>query len=324
MTFEPIIEPKFLPDSYGYRPGKSALDAIGVTRKRCWEYDWVLEFDIKGLFDNIDHELLMRAVKHHTECKWVILYIERWLKAPMQMEDGKLVERQIGTPQGGVISPCLANLFLHYVFDVWITRMLPGNPWCRYADDGLTHCKTEQEAEAMKAKLQARFSECGLTMHPDKTKIIYCKDGMRKGNYPNKKFDFLSYTFRPRWVRNRTRKNLFVGFTPAVSSMAIKSMRQTIRKWNIRNRTELGLEEIAHMYNPVLRGWYGYYGKYNPSELHPVWHHFHQTLVAWAMRKYKRFRGHKMLANQFINKMSKERPDLFMHWKYERSKTGFA
>jgi RNA-directed DNA polymerase len=195
MVLEPVLEPIFLPDSYGYRPAKSALDAVEITRKRCWKYDWVLEFDIKGLFDNIDHALLLRALEKHTDCKWVMLYTRRWLTAPLQRADGTLVERTKGTPQGGVVSPVLANLFLHYVFDVWMTRTFPGVPWCRYADDGLVHCKTEAEALAIKVALQARLVECGLEMHPEKTHIAYCKDANRKGEYPNTKFDFLGYTF---------------------------------------------------------------------------------------------------------------------------------
>jgi group II intron reverse transcriptase/maturase len=201
QVIEPILDPIFLADSYGYRPNKSALDAVGITRKRCWKYDWVLEFDIKGLFDNIDHELLLRAVRKHITCKWALLYIERWLRAPMVLEDGTTKERSCGTPQGGVVSPILANLFMHYAFDVWMTRTHSELPWCRYADDGLVHCRTEQEAEALKAELQARLAECHLEMHPTKTKVVYCKDGKRKGKYPNVKFDFLGYCFRPRRVR---------------------------------------------------------------------------------------------------------------------------
>ena len=192
------VEPIFLPDSYGYRPNKSAIDAIGVTRKRCWQYDFVLEFDIRGLFDNIDHTLLLRAVRKHVKCKWSLLYIERWLTAPMEMEDGTRIERSKGTPQGGVVSPVLANLFLHYAFDAWMSREYPDLPWCRYADDGLVHCRTEAEAAAVKAKLAARFAECHLEMHPDKTKIVYCKDAKRKGKYPNTRFDFLGYCFGPK------------------------------------------------------------------------------------------------------------------------------
>ncbi|WP_213155405.1 group II intron reverse transcriptase/maturase, partial [Neochlamydia sp. AcF65] len=245
LMFEPTVEPHFHQNSYGYRPNKSALDAVGITRQRCWKYDWVLEFDIKGLFDNIDHDLLMKAVRKHTDNKWVILYIERWLKAPLQLKDGILVTRNAGVPQGGVISPVLANLFLHYVFDTWMTRKYPSMPWCRYSDDGLIHCNTEQEAQHLLTNLKKRFEECSLMLHPDKTKIIYCKDGSRKGKYKETKFDFLGYTFRPRLVKNSKRNNIFISFTPAVSQAALKSMKATIRQWNIRNRTDLELGDIA-------------------------------------------------------------------------------
>ena len=194
IYFEPLVEPYFHEDSYGYRPEKSAIQAVAVTRKRCWRYNWLLEFDIKGLFDNIEHDLLMKAVKHHTRNKWIFFYIERWLKTPFQQNDGTLVERTKGTPQGGVISPMLANLFLHYVFDKWMERNYPINPFCRYADDGITHCRTEAEAQLLLKALDARFKECGLELHPDKTKIVYCKDDDRRGDYPNISFDFLSYT----------------------------------------------------------------------------------------------------------------------------------
>lgn len=315
MTFEPAVEPYFLPDSYGYRPGKSALDAIGITRERCWRYDWVLEFDIKGLFDNIDHELLLRAVDKHTEYQWVRLYIERWLKAPLQRADGTLIERTRGTPQGGVISPVLANLFLHYAFDAWMERQYPGTPWCRYADDGLIHCKTERQAQAIEAELAARVAECGLELHPEKTRIVYCKDGSRKGRYPTVQFDFLGYTFRPRVVKNRKRNSLFVSFTPAVSKAALKAMRQTTRKWNFRNRTDLSLMDISRMYNPILRGWLEYYGRFCPSALYPLLRHFNKTLVAWAIRKYRRLKGHKTRASRFLEGIAKRHPGLFIHWR---------
>ena len=270
MVIEPILDPIFLADSYGYRPKKSALDAVGATRERCWKYDWVLEFDIKGLFDNIDHELLLRAVRKHITYKWALLYIERWLKAPMVLEDETTVERLRGTPQGGVVSPILANLFMHYTFDLWMTRTHPNLPWCRYADDGLVHCRTEQEAEALKAALQARFAECHLEMHPTKTKVVYCKDGKRKGKYPNVKFDFLGYCFRPRLVRRFRDNSLFGGFNPAVSSSAMKTMRETIRGLNLRRQTQLSLQDIAKQLNPLLRGWSAYYGRFAPSALCPL------------------------------------------------------
>jgi RNA-directed DNA polymerase len=315
LMLEPVLEPIFLPDSYGYRPNKSALDAVGITRERCWKYDWVLEFDIKGLFDNIGHGLLLKALGKHTECKWIKLYIKRWLEAPLQLKDGLLVQRTRGTPQGGVVSPLLANLFLHYAFDVWMTRNYPGAPWCRYADDGLVHCKSLAEAQAIRAALELRFAECGLTMHPTKTKIVYCKDGKRKGTYPHTAFTFLGYTFRPRVVKNSKRNSLFVSFTPAVSPAALKAMRQKTRRLNYRNRTDLSLPDIARLHNPILRGWLEYYGRFCPSAMYPVFRHFNKTLVAWAMRKYKRFKGHKTRASLFLEDISRKCPQLFVHWK---------
>ncbi|MGY4501586.1 group II intron reverse transcriptase/maturase [Bradyrhizobium sp. GM24.11] len=181
QLIEPTLDAIFLADSYGYRPGKSALDAVGVTRKRCWKYDWVLEFDIKGLFDNIDHELLLRAVRKHVKCEWALLYIERWLTAPIVQEDGAVVERSCGTPQGGVVSPILANLFMHYTFDLWTARTFPELKWCRYADDGLIHCQSEVEAQSVCEALKIRLAECRLELHPTKTRIVYCKDDRRRG-----------------------------------------------------------------------------------------------------------------------------------------------
>lgn len=315
LVFEQTVEPYFYPDSYGYRPNKSALDAVGVTRQRCWKYDWCIEFDIKGLFDNIDHNLLLKAVRKHTDNKWVILYMERWLKAPLQLEDGTLVERTRGTPQGGVVSPILSNLFLHYVFDVWMTRKYPKAPWCRYADDGLVHCQTEEQAQQIMAELKIRFEECNLELHPTKTKIVYCKDGSRKGQYAQTEFDFLGYTFRRRLVRNSKHNSVFVNFTPAVSKSALKSMRAETRKRSFRNRPDLELKDIANMYNPVLRGWIGYYGRYHPTALGPVLGHFNLTLRAWAMNKYKKLRGRKTKATHFLQGIAEREGQLFVHWR---------
>lgn len=322
LVFEPQVEPYFLPDSYGYRPKKSALDAIGVTRQRCWKYDWVLEYDIKGLFDNIPHELLMKAVRKHTQEKWVILYIERWLKAPMQ-KDGETIERTCGTPQGGVVSPVLSNLFLHYVFDEWMQRNHYGKPWCRYADDGLVHCRTQGEALELMKALEKRFMECGLQLHPEKTKIVYCKDGSRKGRYQNTAFDFLGYTFRARVCKNSRRNTLFNNFTPAVSKSALKSMRAATRKSNLRNRTDLSLQDIARWYNPILQGWINYYGKYRISALYPLFRHFNKTLIAWSERKYRRFRHRKTWAAKFLEKIARENPQIFAHWRI-KMKGAFA
>jgi len=262
---EPDLEPIFLPDSYGYRPNKSALDAIEITRKRCWQHDWVLEFDIRGLFDNIDHELLLRAVRKHVKCNWALLYIGRWLTAPMELEDGTLVERTKGTPQGGVISPILANLFMHYAFDLWMTREHSDLPWCRYADDGLVHCRTEAQAVTVKGALAARMAECHLELHPDKTKIAYCKDGKRRKQYPNTKFDFLGYRFRTKMAMNHKENKLFVAFGPQVSPASLKAMRRKIRDLHICRKTQIALEDIAKKLNPILQGWLNFYGRFTPS-----------------------------------------------------------
>jgi group II intron reverse transcriptase/maturase len=314
QLIEPDLDPIFLHDSYGYRPGKSALDAVGVTRQRCWKYDWVLEFDIKGLFDNISHELLLKAVRRHVQCKWALLYIERWLTAPME-QDGKRIERSRGTPQGGVISPILSNLFLHYTFDLWMKRAYPDLPWCRYADDGLVHCRTEQEAEVVKAALQARLAECRLEMHPTKTKVVYCKNASRRGTYPNVKFDFLGYCFRPRLVMRSSDNKLFCGFNPAVSPSALKAMRSAVRDLNIRRHTYLSLADIAQKLNPLLRGWVGYYGRYAPSALYPLFRYVNLTLLAWAQRKFKRFRARKVRTARFLEGLARERADSFVHWR---------
>lgn len=277
LVLEPELEPHFLEDSYGYRPNKSALEAIGITRQRCWQYGWLLEFDIKGLFDNIPHSLLMKAVHHHTQCNWVVLYIERWLKAPIQYSDRRIEERNQGTPQGGVISPLLSNLYLHYVFDKWMQRQHVEKPWCRYADDGLVHCKTRIEAETLLEELKQRFAECGLELHSDKTRIVCCN--VKDKQYPTKSFDFLGYTFRPRLVTNQQNNTLFIGFTPAVSKTAVKAMRQETKRCKWHLRSELSLEEIAQSYNPVLKGWFNYYGKYTPDGLRPFARHFNNVLV---------------------------------------------
>jgi RNA-directed DNA polymerase len=313
LVFEPEVEPVFLPDSYGYRPGKSALDAVGVTRKRCFRYDWVLEFDVRGLFDNISHELLLKAVRKHTSTKWVLLYIERWLRAPLQLADETLVQRVAGTPQGSVVSPVLANLFMHYAFDAWMCRNHPTMPWCRYADDGLVHCQTQQQAQALRDALERRFAECGLELHPDKTRIVYCKDSNRKDDHSSKEFEFLGYTFRPRPARNSTGQ-LFVSFTPAVSKSAMKSMTTRIRRSNLRNRTDLDLNGIATWFNPILRGWINYYGRYHRSALRRLFRHFNRTLIAWAMRKYKRLRGHRTRAGKWLGAIAGREPTLFAHW----------
>ena len=315
LMFEPDIEPHFLPDSYGYRPKKSALDAVGITRQRCWRYDWVLEYDICGFFDNLDHSLLMMAVKKHTDNKWIILYIERWLKTPMQFPDGSLEQKTKGVMQGGVISPLLSNLYLHYVFDIWMSKHHPLIPWCRYADDGLAHCKTEYQAQKLLVRLRKRFKECGLELHPDKTKIVYCKDNNRRKKYTETEFVFLGYEFRCREVRNTKSNQVFLNFTPAVSKAVVNSMRAKIRNSNLRKRTDLSLDDIAIKYNPILQGWLNYYGEYTRSSMYPVLRHFNKTLVTWSMRKFKKLKGRKIRAGNFLIGISKRQSHLFAHWK---------
>jgi group II intron reverse transcriptase/maturase len=265
QQLEPGLERHFHPNSYGYRPSKSALDAVGQARKNCWQYDWVLDLDIKGFFDNIDHDLLMKAVRWHTDEKWILLYIERWLKAPIAMMDGTLVYPEKGTPQGGVISPLLANLFLHYAFDKWMERENPTIPFERYADDGVCHCKSLAQAEYLKDKLNKRMKEVGLELHPEKTKIVYCKDADRSGDFLCTSFDFLGYTFRPRRSKNRWGK-FFINFTPAISKKASKVIRQTSQSWHWPERSDKDLEDLSKMFNPIIQGWINYYGCYlNPA-----------------------------------------------------------
>ncbi len=315
MYLEPILEPNFHQDSYGYRPGKSAIQAVEVTRRRCWKYDWVLEFDIKGLFDNIDQDLLMRAVRKHTDCKWVLLYIERWLKAPFQGEEGIMVERTKGTPQGGVISPLLANLFLHYVFDKWMERNYLQVPFCRYADDGVVHCRTEAEAGMMKEVLESRFKECNLELHSKKTRIIYCKDDNRRGEHPDTKFDFLGFTFRARESKNRWGQS-FINFIPAVSNEAGKEMRQEARRWKLHLWSDKSLEDLSRRFSPIVRGWINYYGSFYKSALYPTLRHLNRILVRWAMRKFKRLRHHLTNAVYWLGRIAKRQPELFPHWQF--------
>ena len=310
---EPELEKHFHPDSYGYRPGKSALEAVGVARQRCWKYAWALDIDIKAFFDSISHELLLRAVRKHTDCAWVLLYIERWLKAPVQLEDGTLEPREKGSPQGSVISPLLANLFLHYTFDRWMTKHHPDIPFERFADDILCHCDSERQAQELKEQLEQRLAECGLELHPSKTRIVYCKDDDRRGHYPNEKFDFLGYTFLARRSKNRWGK-YFVNFSPGVSNAATKAIRQHLRDWQFGCRIDKWIDDLARMFNPVIRGWLNYYGRYYKSALYPTLRYLNRCLARWAMAKYKRLRRHKRQAEHWVRKVSLRDPRLFAHW----------
>ena len=311
---EPEVEPLFHPDSYGYRPGKSAWDAVGKARQRCWRQDWIIDLDIQGFFDNIDQDLLRRAVRKHAKDKWVVLYIERWLQAPIEEEDGPLVPREKGTPQGGVISPLLANLFLHDAFDRWLAKRYPQVWFERYADDAIVHGRTERQAQEVRAAIAARWRECGLELHPEKTKIVYCRDEDRRRTYPNEKFDFLGYTFRPRRSKNRFEK-YFINFSPAISDRAVKAIRVEIRSWKLHLRSDKSIDDLSRMFNPKIRGWLQYYGRYDRSALYPPRRQLDLALARWAYRKYKKLRGHLRRATHWVARISRRDPRLFAHWQ---------
>jgi RNA-directed DNA polymerase len=310
---EPVVEPRFHADSYGYRPGRSAIDAIRTARQRCWRYDWVLDLDIKSFFDSIDWRLLLKAVRKHTDCSWLLLYIERWLKAPAMLDDGTLVPRERGTPQGGVISPLLANLFLHYAFDVWLGRVFPGVPFERYADDIICHCRSEREALTLLKDLNQRFAECGLVLHPEKTRVVYCKDTNRKGEAVNIQFDFLGYRFRPRLAK--WRGGLFgVSYLPAASPTALKAIRQAVRRWSLQTRSDKALDDLARMFNPYIRGWTNYYSHFYKSALYPTLRRIDAFIIRWARCKFKRLRQRPRGARNWLARVIRSSPGLFAHW----------
>lgn len=313
QRFEPKVEPIFKEDSYGYRSGKSAIDAVGKARERCFKKPWVIELDIKGLFDNIDHEKLMEMVRKHTEERWVVLYIERFLKAPIKMPDGTNISRTSGVPQGGVISPVLSNLYMHYAFDCWMTEEIQSCQWERYADDGLIHCVSQKQAEYVRDRLGRRMKEYGLELHPGKTKIIYCKNDRNKEVYENISFTFLGYTFRPRAARDKTGK-MFQTFSPAVSKENAVEFRKKIRM-----RCEHGLsddiEELAKWLNPVIRGWYNYFGKFYKSEAYKILEYVNTRLYRWYKRTHKRAHRSLKKAKKSVGYIAKDRKNLFYHWE---------
>lgn len=314
LCLEPKLDKIFHKDSYGYRPNKSAKDAVGTTRQRCWKYDWVLDLDIKGFFDNIPHDLLMKAVRKHTDCLWILLYIERWLKTPVKQSNGILTERTKGTPQGAVISPLLANLFLHYCMDEWLRINYPHCPFERYADDSVIHCQTESQTVELKKELEQRLKVCGLELHPEKTKIVYCGRKERNKSYPIIAFDFLGYTFKRRKAQTKQGVN-FTSFLPAISNKAKVSIREKMRTWQLHRRGGSDLKTLASYINPVLRGWINYYGAFYKTELHNVLQHMNKLLVRWAMRKYKRLRNRKVRAIKWMSEISERNSHLFEHWR---------
>jgi RNA-directed DNA polymerase len=311
---EKNVEPKFHDDSYGYRPGRSALDAVGKCRERCWRHDWVIDLDIQKFFDSVTWDLIVKAVEVNTDERWVILYVKRWLQAPMQMPDGTIAERDRGTPQGSAVSPVLANLFLHYAFDAWMAREFPAVPFERYVDDAVVHCVSESQARHVLAALGKRMEQVGLRLHPDKTRIVYCKDGTRRGSYEHTSFTFLGFTFRARKARSRHGVK-FTGFLPAISKDALKKIGGELRQWRVHHRTGLTVGELARRINPVVRGWMQYYGAFYRSALYPFLQRINTYLMRWIRKKYKRLRRYRK-AKAAWQRITKQYPLLFAHWAW--------
>jgi RNA-directed DNA polymerase len=314
LYLEPEVEPMFHPDSYGYRPGRSALDAVEACRRRCWNRDWVIDLDIRAFFDSLDHELILKAVAAHTRRRWILLYLRRWLTAPLQRQDGTLVQRDRGTPQGSAISPLLANLFLHYAFDSWLATQFPAVSFERYADDAVVHCVSKAQAEQVLGAIEDRMAQVGLEVHPGKTRIVYCKDDTRRGRHEHERFTFLGYTFRPRLAKSK-RGNFFVSFLPAVSDDAKKAIGKQIRRWRINLRSDKTITDFARSINPVVQGWINYYGRFYKSRLYPVLRRINAYLLRWATRKYKRLRGHLLRAVRWLQNVARREPALFAHWR---------
>jgi len=314
IYLERQVEPIFHPDSYGYRPGRSALDAVAVCRERCWRNDWVIDLDVRAFFDSVDHSLMLKAVARHTDQRWILLYVKRWLQAPLRQPDGTLVARDRGTPQGSAISPVLANLYLHYAFDTWLARKFPAVTFERYCDDAVIHCGSEVQARTVRDALAQRLAAVGLELHPDKTRIVYCKDADRRGDHEVTSFTFLGYTFRPRLAKNRWGKH-FVNFLPAVSKDAIKAMSRELRSWHIARRSDKSLTDLALMFNSIVQGWINYYGRFYKSMLYPLLRRINDHLVRWAMRKYKRLRRREKRARELMAEASRRSPQLFAHWR---------
>jgi RNA-directed DNA polymerase len=317
MHLEERTEPRFHRDSYGYRPGRSAHDALAVCRERCWKHDWIIDLDVQKFFDTVPWDLVVKAVETVTDAPWVLLYVKRWLAAPLQYPDGTLVERDKGTPQGSAVSPVLANLFLHYAFDQWIARNFPGCPFERYADDIVVHCVSREQAQFVRAKIAARMEEVGLTLHPEKTRVVYCKDSKRRGEHEHTSFTFLGYTFRPREARRKNGKS-FTSFLPAISPEALKAKSVTLRELRIHRRSNLTLDDLAEWLNPIIAGWMHYYGRHYRSALYPLLRRVNAYLRRWAGKKYRRLRTYKRFKQWWAGLQQRE-PGLFTHWRWVRS-----
>ncbi len=314
MYLEPNVEPMFHPDSYGYRPGRSAEQALGRCRERCWKNDWAIDLDIQKFFDTIPHSLILRAVRRHTQLKWLFLYVQRWLEAPLQREDGSLVARDQGSPQGSAISPLLANLFMHYCFDSWMGREFPSVGFERYCDDVVVHCVSKGQAEYVKEAIGRRLKECHLELHPEKTRIVYCKDSKRQGSHEHMSFVFLSYEFRARRARGREGR-FFDGFNPAISPEQFQRIRSEMHDWRLCRQTTKTLAELAAWVNRRIQGWLNYYGQFYKSALRPLLRNLNEHLARWARRKYKRLHNSRAAAYGLLHRVAREEPRLFVHWR---------
>jgi RNA-directed DNA polymerase len=317
MYLEEKAEPRFHSDSYGYRPNRSALDAVAVCRQRCWKYDWVIDLDVQKFFDSVPWDLIVKAVQAVTDSRWVLLYVQRWLAAPLQHPDGSLVERDRGTPQGSAASPILANLFMHFAFDSWMSRNHPEVPFERYADDGVVHCVSRRQAEEVLAGITGRIEEVGLRLHPEKTRIVYCKDGKRRGQHEHTAFTYLGYTFRARQARGAA-GTFFTGFLPAMSTEALMACGAALRAMRIHRRTICTLDDLARWINPIVAGWMNYYGRFYRSAMYPLLERVSSYLRRWAGNKYRRLRAYKRFKRWWVGLQNRQ-PDLFAHWRWVRS-----
>ena len=315
LVIEPNAEQVFHDDSYGYRPGRSPEDAVGVCRERCWKKDWVVDLDVKAFFDSVSWELMLKAVARHTDQKWVLLYVARWLKAPMLMPDKTLVARVKGTPQGGPISPLIANIFLHYGFDSWMVREFSGVQFERFADDVVVHCVTERQARQVREAIGHRLVEVGLELHPDKTRIVYCKDSRRRQEFELASFTFCGFTFRPRRAYNTKQGQVFTSFLPAVAPGKLTDMSRRVASWRLHRRTTLTLDDLAEDVNPVLRGWLNYFTAFYPSAVIPIGERMDRHLMRWARKKYKRLKRSDKRARVWLKGVRKRSPGLFAHWE---------
>ena len=262
-------------------------------------------------------DLVVKAVEAHAADPWVVLYVKRWLAAPLALPDGTLQQRDRGTPQGSAVSPVLANLFLHYAFDAWMAREFPGVPFERYADDAVVHCRTERRAREVLAAIARRMGQVGLELHPDKTRIVYCKDGSRRRSYEHTAFTFLGFTFRARGARTRHGR-VFTSFLPAISKDALTRLSAQVRAWRLHRMVRATFGDLARMINPVVRGWMQYYGRFYRSELHPLLKRINAYLVRWLRNKYKRLRGFRK-AHAAWKRVTRQYPAFLAHWAWTAS-----